>query len=184
MAALYEDRRVMCKTNSHVDLIAIGSTATLNHDCSKKKSLTLYTMLLPAFLQTSKSTTVVRSHACRVRTQGYHNGLCGLAPPHYEHSRRRRQTAVNSTLCFTHYSSFHHHKFNDRQQIRSLKGPATTRTLLGSFSSLTSAHSGYAPEIEALYHGNKAYITRMSETNPKLLQRLANDGQSAFYPFH
>ncbi|KAF8815050.1 carbonic anhydrase [Phlegmacium glaucopus] len=38
-------------------------------------------------------------------------------------------------------------------------------------------HGGYAPEIEELYHGNKAYIANMSETNPGLLQSLASDGQ-------
>ena len=77
------------------------------------------------------------------------------------------------------------------------KGPVTARTLLGflplaSLSPTTTmgskvfqrgVHVGYAPEIKELYNGNKAYIASILETNPGLLQSLADNGQSAFHIF-
>ena len=44
-------------------------------------------------------------------------------------------------------------------------------------------HGRSALEIEELYNGNKAYIAKMSEMNPGLLQSLAHNGQSAFFFF-
>ena len=98
-----------------------------------------------------------------------------------------------SELCLTHQSRFHHHLVNGRRQMRFLKGSATARTLgflplalsslmttMGSKIYQRGAHYGCAPEIEELYHGNRAYI---ANTNPGLLQSLAKDGQSAYCPF-
>ena len=119
----------------------------------------------------------------------------GLASPHsYEYIRRQeRYTPVNMKPC---HFRFHHHLINARKQM---KGSATTQTLPGfllplALSTLTttwgskvyqarSAHNRCVHEIEELYHGNKAYIANMSETNPGLLQNLANNGQSAYPAF-
>ena len=135
-------------------------------------------MPLSALTQTSKFTTVAVAHsysACsKIYTRGFYNG--GIAVlPHHRSIRRRVPTNLDVTSKL-HYSRF-------------LKSSATTRTLLGS-SSLTllvgqrGVHNGYPPEVEELYHGNKAYIANMSQMNPGLLKRLADKGQSAFlFPF-
>lgn len=54
-------------------------------------------------------------------------------------------------------------------------------TIMGSKVFQRRVRVGYAPEIKELYNGNKAYIANISETNPGLLQSLADNGQSAFY---
>ena len=115
----------------------------------------------------------------------------------YESIRKRRLVPV--VVYLKSYAlpatlRFLHHQVHDRRQMRLLKGSATARTLLGflplALSSLTTvmgsetcqqvARDGYAPEIEALYRGNKAYI---ANTDPALLQSLADEGQSAYCPF-
>ena len=142
---------------------------------------------------------VVRSHSCsKVGTRGFRNllrGVYGLALPDYGSiPRPRAHTTVDVTLaklCVTNYSCFHHHVFDDRR-MEFFKGPVTARTLLplASLSPTTTmgskvfqrgVHIGYAHEIKELYNGNKAYIAKISETNPGLLQSLADNGQSAFY---
>ena len=154
--------------------------------------------------QTPKISTVaaICSYAgSEVGTRRFHNHVYGLALPDYESiPRPRPHTTVDITLakrCVTNYSRFHHHVFNDRRKMELLKGPVTARTLLGflplaSLSPTTAmgskvfqrgVHVGYAPEIKALYNGNKAYIANVLETNPGLLRSLADNGQSAFYSF-
>ena len=148
--------------------------------------------------QTTKISTVaaVRSHTCRkVGTRGDNllGGVYGLVLPNRESNPRprRRLLGLHTTVD---YSCFHHHVLNNRRQMEGLKGPVTARTPLGflplaSLSPTTTmgskafqrgVHDGYAPEIKELYNGNKAYIANISETNPGLLQSLADNGQSAF----
>ena len=163
-------------------------------------------MPLTTLAQTFKISTVaaVCSHTCsKVSTRGFHNlvSVYGLALPDYKSiPGPRPYTTVDITLaklCVTNYSCFHHHVFNDRRHLEFLNGPVTARALLGflplaSLSPTTAmgskvfqrnVHVGYAPEIKELYNGNKAYIANVLETNPGLLQSLADNGQSAFYLF-